>query len=154
MSEHNLMERMAKMSNILQQVAVKQNPFVFAYTPQPIIMSPHEISVLPTLISELVDMSIDKVNPLERVGRVMIFDVTPYHTQDPPLIFCIDVDLKEYYLLWKRVVERNYSFSDSPLLSRYDGMIKSLNIAKLQTDEASFILIELLKFKNKYVRRV
>jgi len=139
--------------NILEQLVIKQTPFTFAYAPQEIVMSGREISVLPALVSELVDMSIDKVKPLERVGRVMIFDVMPHQRQDPPFIFCRDVDLREYYFLWKQVVERNYSFSGSHLLSLYDEMIKSLNIAKLQTDEAAFMFIELLKFKNEYVRR-
>lgn len=139
--------------NVLDQLVIKQNPFAFAYAPQQIVMSERETSVLPALVSELVDMSIDKVKPLERVGGVMVFDVMPHQRKDPPLIFCRDVDLKEYYFLWARVVERNYDFSGRHLLSLYDEMIKSMNIAKLQTDEAAFMFIELLKFKNEYVRR-
>jgi hypothetical protein len=139
--------------NVLDQLTIKQTPFTFAYAPQEIVMSEREISVLPALVSELVDMSIDKVKPLEKVGRVMIFDVMPHKRKDPPLIFCRDVDLKEYYFLWGQVVDGSYDISRSRLLYLYDEMIKSLNIAKLQTDEAAFMFIELLKFKNEYVRR-
>jgi len=98
-------------------------------------------------------MSIDKVKPLERVGKVMVFDVTPHQRKDPPFIFCREINLKEYYFLWAQVVKRNCNFSGMRLLSLYDEMIKSMNVEKLQTDEAAFMFIELLKFKNEYVRR-
>lgn len=125
--------------NILDQLTIKQNPFGFTYTPEDIIMSDREISILPALVSELVDMSISSVKPLEGVGRVMIFDVQPHQRKDPPLIVCRDVNLKEYYFLWTQVVDRNRQYLEN-LLSLYDKMIHALNISKLQNDEAAYML--------------
>ena len=137
--------------NVLNQIAVKQTPYLFNYEPQPLTMSAREIGALPAMISELVNLSIDIVKPFEHVGRVLIFDVLPHKRQDPPLIFCSVLDLSEYYYLWAQVIRKN--LSGDRLLSLYDEMIKALRIDKLQTDEAAFMIIELLKFKNEYVRR-
>jgi len=41
--------------NVLDQLTIKQTPFMFAYAPQEIVMSDREISVLPALVSELVN---------------------------------------------------------------------------------------------------
>jgi len=139
--------------NVLDQITVKQVPTTFFYSPQEIVMSDREIGILPGLISELVDMSITVVRPIERVGRVLTFDVTPYRKQDPPLIFCRFVDLREYYSIWASVLIRGYEYSREDTLSLYSKMMKNLNIAKLETDEAAFMIIEMLKFKNEYVRR-
>ena len=138
--------------NVLDQLTIKKTPFIFEYEPQQIVMSCREIGVLPALISELVGMSIDKVEPIEKVGRVMMFDVTPYKKIDPPLIYCRDVDLKEYYFIWSMVANKS-TISRNKLLWLYEEMIATLNVNKLQVEEAAFLLIELLKFKNEYVRR-
>lgn len=55
---------------------------------------------MPSLISKLVDISIETCLPHIRVGRVSIFLVEPYKRKDPPLIFCKDIDLNFYYLVW------------------------------------------------------
>lgn len=115
-------------------------------------MSAREIGALPAVISELVNLSIDTVKPFQHVGRVLIFDVLPHKRQDPPLIFCSALDLSEYYFLWAQVIARHWP-ADDRLLSLYDEMIKALKIDTLQTDEAAYMIIELLKFKNEYVRR-
>lgn len=39
------------------------------------------------------------------------------------------------------------------LVSEYTDMMKSLDISKLNHEEAAFLFVELLKFKNEYVRR-
>ena len=139
--------------NVLDQITLKQSPWLFSYQPQEIVMQEREIRTLPALISELVGMSIVEVNPIEKVGRVMVFEVTPYKTIDPPLIYCNSVNLEDYYFLWGQTVNRNSTFYGSKLLVAYELMMKSMNLSKLQTDEASFLIMEMLKFKNEYVRR-
>jgi len=138
--------------NVLDLITIKKAPYLFSYDPQPLVMSAREINTLPALISELVNLSISKVKPIEHVGRVMIFDVLPYKQIDPPLIYCNALNLSEYYFLWAQVIKRNW-LSGEKLLSLYDEMIKALRIDGLQTDEAAFMMIELLKFKNEFVRR-
>lgn len=138
--------------NVLDQLTIKRTPFKFAYVIEEIDMKPQEISILPALVSELVNMSISTVKPLMKVGRVMVFDVAPHKLQDPPCIFCKAVDLKEYYFIWREVVNRDWSFTQNRIMCLYDEMINALNISKLDIDEAAFLLVELLKFKNEYVR--
>ena len=101
-------------------------------------------------------MSITKVIPVERVGRVKVFDVTPYRKVDPPLVVCASVDLGDYYYLWSKAVSLSHSYDDygEGILSLYTKMMKALNISNLCADEASFLIVELLKFKNEYVRRI
>lgn len=141
--------------NILEQIEVKQNPFGWLCEPQPITMSKREIDVLPALISELVGMSIKSVSPTVGIGRVLVFDVFPREKQDPPLVFCRCVNLVEYYYLWRVIAEKSYlyAYDNLDLVSKYAIMMSSLNISELIREEAAFLLIELLKFKNEYVRR-
>jgi len=141
--------------NVLEQIRVKQNPFEWLCEPLPITMNLREISILPALVSELVDMPIQKVVPVEGVGRVMVFEVSPYERQDPPLVFCKCVDLSEYYRLWRMVVEKQYIYYERKpdIVSEYALAMRSLNISNLTLEEAAFLFIELLKFKNEYVRR-
>jgi len=141
--------------NVLDQIRVKQNPFEWLCEPQPIVMQKREIEVLPVLVSELVGMPIDSVAPTVGVGSVLVFNVSPYKKPDPPLIFCKCVDLGEYYRIWRAVVEKRYVYYEyTPnLVSEYTDMMKSLNISKLNHEEAAFLFVELLKFKNEYVRR-
>ena len=141
--------------NVLDQIRVKQNPFEWLCEPQPVCMQRREIEVLPALVSELVGAPIDSVTPTVGVGRVLIFSVSPHERKDPPLVFCRCVDLSEYYRLWKAVVEKRYTYYEytPDLVSEYTGMMKSLNISELNHEEAAFLFVELLKFKNEYVRR-
>ena len=138
--------------DVLQQITIKQTPYIFTYDPQPLRMTAREIGALPALISELVNMSIEKVTPIECVGRVLVFEVLPYKQIDPPLIFCKALDLREYYFIWAQAIKKG--FSGVRLLALYDDMIRALRIDKLRTDEAAFTMIEILKFKNEYLRRL
>jgi len=138
--------------NILSQISVKRNPFTYFYEEQAIVMQGHQLRAMPALISELTDMAIANADPLYCVGRVMVFNVTPYRKIDPPLIVCAHVNLKEYYFLWRHVIFKDFNFSTSRLIAMYDEMIKLLDICRLRENEASFMFIEMLKFKNEYVR--
>ncbi len=86
------------------------------------------------------------------MGRVLVFEVLPYKQIDPPLIFCKALDLREYYFIWAQAIKRG--FSGVRLLALYDDMIRALRIDKLRTDEAAFTMIEILNFKNEYLRRL
>lgn len=140
--------------NIFAQIQVKREPLLFFNHPVPLVMASHEITYLPALMSELVDMSIEKVAPVEHVGRVLIFDVTPLKVFDPRLIFCRGLKLGWYYHIWKRIVS-NILWGDErrSMLKWYGEETNSLLIDSLNVDEAAFLLMELLRFKNEYIRR-
>lgn len=138
--------------NVLEQIKVKSNPTWVVFHPQAITVSGRELDYLPTLISELVDMSIVQANPIEHVGRVSVVDVTPHKRQDPRLVVCSSVDLSDYYLFWRG--EALHAFSDyRNKLQDYDDMIKALNLSQLTLEEAAYLVIELLRFKNEHLRR-
>lgn len=138
--------------NVLEQIKVKRNPAWVVFEPQPITVSRGELDYLPTLVSELVDMAIVQANPIEHVGRVSVIDVTPHKRQDPRLVVCSLVDLTDYYFFWRG--EALHAFSDyHNKLQHYDDMIKALNLSKLTLEEAAYLVIELLRFKNEHLRR-
>ena len=136
--------------DVLTQLKIRQTPQEWFCVPEPLMMIPSDADTLPALVSELVNMSIESVAPKTKVGRVLLFDVTPYRRFDPPLLYCQVVNMSEYYYMWNTVIHRNI---DSNTLYKYDEMVKSLNISNLNEYEASFLFMNLLDFKNRYVRR-
>ena len=138
--------------NVLDQIKVKYNPQWVVFEPQAMTVSKGELEYLPTLVSELVDMSIATATPVEHVGKVVVIDVTPHKRQDPRLIYCPVVDLSEYYGFWKSNFVQSYENSRNKLQD-YDTMIKGLNLSKLSLEEAAYLVMELLRFKNEHLRR-
>jgi len=141
--------------NVKECIEVKRNPALFYYAVEELVLGRQEIAALPALVSELVDMSILAVRPSARVGRVLLFNVEPYKHADPPLIYCRAIDLRAYYDFWNLLVSNIRDDCGRPIasISKFDDVMSRLNISALREDEGAFLLIEMLKFKNEYVRR-
>lgn len=142
--------------NILDQLQVKQNPALFPFEVAPLEMSPYEVEYLPAIVSELLNISILRVDPLVCVGCVGILNVTPYKKMDPRFIFCRTVDLKWYQYLWARVVTEGVMSSEEVrgLVKYFDDEFTKTNLGKLEKGEGAFLLLELLRFKNEFLRRI
>ena len=135
--------------NVLQLITQKVTPWKFEFLREDIQLYELDSEDLTTAISEIVHMPIDHCTLNSRVKRVILFDVTPYKVIDPPLVYCSAVNLKEYYFLWEAIV----SGRATNKLYKYEEMMNALDIGNLDKDEAAFMLMNMLKFKNKYVRR-
>jgi len=141
--------------NVLDCIKVKKDFYCFCFEPEELSLSTIEIASLPSLVSELINWSVVSVSPKNRVGKVLVFDVIPYKSIDPPLIFCKGIDLSRYYLIWNIVIiDKGRSWDRKLVLQEFDEMLRELNISSLTREESSFLIFNLLNFKNEYIRRM
>jgi len=139
--------------DILQQIAIKRTTPILTVSPEPFHLSAIELEYLPSVLSEYVNMPIDKATPVVRVGKVYVFDVIPYLNKDPRLVVCGSVDLSGYYFFWRSFHNSWPPGSESRRLMEWDEMVQKLNLSTLDEGEANFLLLEMLRFKNEHIRR-
>ncbi len=138
----------------LKQLAV--NP-ILAYSinipkPEDLKITPYEQQAYPAIFGNLTGVSISRVSPMYKMGRVMSFDLVPKSNPDPVIIFSPIGDLKQYYSVWAEVVtnENGGGYWMKGKIKRYDSAIKTFVESSygLALHEITFAIIEMLKFKN------
>jgi hypothetical protein len=145
----------------IQKIA--SNPII-AYSfnlpnPEVLQLSQYEQKAYPAILGNVLGMSVEKVRPMYRMGRVMSFDITPRDTSDPILVFSPIGNLSMYYRVWKDVMLNGFSWfrmrSRNDIIGRYDNSIftfvSSCQGTNIEIPELVFAVIEMLKFKNDVI---
>lgn len=133
-----------------------ENPLI-AYSiniPQPecLEFSLYEQTAFPAIIGNLTGISISRISPKNRMGRIISMDVLPRPSPDPIIIFSPIGDLKDYYSIWGNVMKNGIGFFRNKKIRQYHEAMKKFYITAeesgLSKHEIVFATIEMLKFKN------
>jgi hypothetical protein len=113
------------------------------------------LQALPHIFSNILNISIDEVQPKGCVGRIFLFDITPHKIQDPAFIYCNTdaIDMVDYNYVWGELAKQA-SINTEVSLELIDELISNVRFTpKLMVDEKAFLIFELLKFENVQIRR-
>ncbi len=141
-------------SLLIQRLA--ENPLI-AYSiqipePERLSLTVYEETAFPALLGQLTGLSVGKIIPKYRLGRVLSFDITPRNANDPIIIFSPVGNLKLYYEVWSDAIGKGIGFFRNSKMKKYDRAMsdfyQTAEESGLNKHEIIFATIEMLKFKN------
>ena len=147
----------------LALIEAVRNPLILQMFPmfqvEELRITKQEQTYLPAIFCEIAGMSVSEVRPIEKVGRVMKFSVTPYKSPDPDILYCPVGRFKEYYSTWRNILayKNNWSgYFNVDKVKLWGDMMQNVvarNLQYLTEQEMAYFIIEGLKFKNEVVMR-
>lgn len=140
--------------NVKENLLQNLNTSILHIEPEDYILSQYEENCFPGIIGGLTGISVSKVYPKYRLGRVYSFDILPAGEPDPIIVYCPQGDLRPYYKIWVDVVMNGIGIDlfgvRKMKLRKYDEAIRHfLRTCRLTNEEMVFAVTEMLKFKNK-----
>jgi hypothetical protein len=145
------------MNNSLTIERLANNPLL-AYSisiPEPRVLelTPYESQAFPAILGNFTGLSMARVIPKFKMGRVLSFDAFPRREADPIIIYSPCGDLKDYYSIWSNVLSKGLGWRPNKKIEQYDNSIKKFieSASELSVHEITFAIIEMLKFKNDVI---
>lgn len=122
------------------------------------VLSPSEMAeYLPGILHLATGIAVKSVEPVTSVGRIYIFNLTPYRHADPRIIVTDLCDMSDYYRVWGMMARGEYhlvyeyvdKLEDSKAAAEYTFSTLSPDVT---AEEKRFMMLELMKFRNEVAK--
>lgn len=120
-------------------------------------LTEYEESALPAIMGKITGISVERVVPKFKMGRVYSLDITPRTIADPIIVFSPIGDLSDYYRIWSSIVRNGVGMFVNKRIKEYTKAISKFCLTAedsglgLNRHEIIFATIEMLKFQNDVI---
>ena len=142
------------MNNSITVSKLAQNPLL-AYSismpePKELELSEYEESAFPAIFGNLTGLSISRVIPKYKLGRIWSFDIAPRQSEDPIIIYSPVGNLSLYYSVWADVMSKGRGMFINKKIKKFQEAVRLF----VETSEASGLTLHETVFATSVKRNI